>query len=95
VENEEIEMNTDTASSVIDRIERSRRLFNFAIAGAAMLEVMLIGAMLLIVNFADKTQALIFVGTLGSYTLLAIGLIMLALHVDRALLRAVQVGGRA
>ena len=83
---------TDTATSVIDRIERSRRTFNFAVAGAAVLELLLIVTMLMLVNFADKTQALIFVGTLGSYTLLVLGLVMLALHIDRVLLRAVQIG---
>ena len=88
-------MNTDTASSVIDRIERSRKVFSFAIAGAAVLEMLLIAAMLLLVNFADKTQALIFVGTLGSYTLLALGLVMLGMHIDRALLRAVQAVSRS
>jgi hypothetical protein len=35
-------------------------------------------------------QALIFISALGGYTLMALGLVMLATHVDRTLLRAIQ-----
>ena len=55
-----------------------------------MVEALLIGAMLLLVNFSDRTQALIFISAIGGYTLIALGLTMLATHIDRTLLRAVQ-----
>jgi hypothetical protein len=37
-------------------------------------------------------QALIFVAAVGGYTLIALGLIMVATHLDRTLLRALQAG---
>jgi hypothetical protein len=81
---------TDAAQRALDRIERSQRNFKLALAGAVMLEALLIGAMLLLVNFADRVQALIFISAIGGYTLIALGLVMLATHVDRTLLRAMQ-----
>lgn len=87
-------MRTDTTTQVIDRIERSQNLFKIALAGGVVIEAALIGAMLLLVNFTDRTQVLVFIGTIGGYTLVALGLVMLATHVDRAILRAAQLAQR-
>ena len=65
-------------------------MFRLALAGAVMLEALLIGALLLLVDFSDRVQALVFVSAVGGYTLIALGLVMLAAHVDRTLLRALQ-----
>ena len=81
---------SDIARQTLDRIERSQRNFRLALAGAVMLEAGLIAVMTLLVNFADRVQALIFISAVGGYTLMALGLVMLATHVDRTLLRAVQ-----
>ena len=81
---------TDTAKLVLDRAERSQLMFRLALVGGAVVEACMIAAMLLITNFADRTQALIFVAAIGGYTLMALGLVMLATHVDRTLLRAIQ-----
>jgi hypothetical protein len=50
----------------------------------------LLGVLLWLTDFDDRVQALIFVSAVGGYTLIALGLIMLATHVDRTLLRALQ-----
>ncbi len=81
---------SDLARLTLDRIERSQRNFKLALAGAVMLETALIGALLWLTDFSDRVQALVFVATVGGYTLIALGLIMLATHVDRTLLRALQ-----
>ena len=52
--------------------------------------VLLIGALLYLVDLSDRVQALIFVSSVGGYTLMALGFIMLGSHVERALLRAAQ-----
>ena len=83
-------MNTDTTTQAVNRIERSQQLFKLALVGAVVLEGLLISAMLLLVNFTDRTQTLIFVGTIGGYTLVALGFVMLATYVDRAVLRVAQ-----
>ena len=84
-------MTRDVVRQTLDKIEKSQRRFQLALAGAVMLEALLIGAMLLLVNFSDRAQALIFISAVGGYTLIALGLIMLATHIDRTLLRAVQI----
>jgi hypothetical protein len=81
---------SDAAKLTLDRIERSQRNFKLALAGAVMVEALLIGGMLLLVDFTDRLQALVFVSAVGGYTLIALGLVMLATHVDRTLLRALQ-----
>ncbi len=81
---------SDAAKLTLDRIERSQRNFKLALAGAVVVEALLIGGMLLLVDFTDRLQALVFVSAVGGYTLIALGLVMLATHVDRTLLRALQ-----
>jgi hypothetical protein len=81
---------TDLARLALDRIERSQRTFKLALAGAVMIEGLLLAAMLWLTDFSDRLQALVFVATVGGYTLIALGLILLATHVDRTLLRALQ-----
>ena len=83
---------SDLARLTLDRIERSQRNFKLALAGGVMLEAALLGAMLLLTDFGDRVQALVFVAAVGGYTLIALGLIMVATHVDRTLLRALQAG---
>lgn len=81
---------SDLARLTLDRIERSQRNFKLALAGAVMIEAALVGALLWLTDFSDRVQALVFVAAVGGYTLIALGLIMLATHVDRTLLRALQ-----
>jgi len=83
-------MTRDVVRQTLDKIEKSQRRFQLVLAGAVMFEALLIGAMLLLVNFSDRAQALIFISAVGGYTLIALGLVMLATHVDRTLLRALQ-----
>ena len=83
---------SDITRATLDRIECAQRNFKLALAGAVMLEALLIGALLYLVDFSDRVQALVFVSAIGGYTLVALGLVMVATHVDRALLRAVQAG---
>jgi len=83
-------MTHDIVRQTLDKIEKSQRRFQLVLAGAVMFEALLIGAMLLLVNFSDRAQALIFISAVGGYTLIALGLVMLATHVDRTLLRALQ-----
>jgi hypothetical protein len=81
---------SDVARLALDRIERSQRQFKLALAGAVMFEALLIGAMTVLVDFSDRVQALIFISAIGGYTLVAFGLVMVTLHVNRAVLRATQ-----
>lgn len=81
---------SDLARLALDRIERSQRNFKLALAGAVMIEGLLLALLLWLTDFSDRVQALVFVAAVGGYTLIALGLVMLATHVDRTLLRAMQ-----
>jgi hypothetical protein len=83
---------SDLARLTLDRIERSQRNFKLALAGGVMFEALLLGALLLLTDFSDRVQALVFVTAVGGYTLIALGLILVSTHVDRTLLRALQAG---
>ncbi len=83
---------SDTTRLALERIERRQRHFKLALAAALVLEALLIGALVLFVNFADRVQALIFISAIGGYTLMAVGLVILAAHLERTLLRALQAG---
>ncbi len=74
----------------LDRIERSQRNFKLALAGAVIIEALLLGTLLWLTDFGDRLQALVFVSAVSGYTLIALGLVILATHVDRTLLRALQ-----
>jgi putative Mn2+ efflux pump MntP len=81
---------SDLARLTLDRIERSQRNFKLALAVAVTIEALLIGVMVFLTDFADRVQALVFVSAVGGYTLIALGLVILATHVDRTLLRALR-----
>jgi hypothetical protein len=81
---------SDLARLTLDRIERSQRNFKLALAAAVTIEALLIGVMVFLTDFADRVQALVFVSAVGGYTLIALGLVILATHVDRTLLRALR-----
>ncbi len=81
---------SDLTKIALDRIERSQRNFRLALAGAMMLEALLLALLLLLTDFGDRLQALVFVSAVGGYTLVALGLVLLATHLDRTLLRALQ-----
>jgi hypothetical protein len=83
---------SDLARLTLDRIERSQRNFKLALAGGVMFEALLLAALLWLTDFGDRVQALVFVAAVGGYTLIALGLVMVATHVDRTLLRALQAG---
>lgn len=83
---------SDLAKLTLDRIEKSQRNLKLALAGAVMFEGVLLATLLWLTDFSDRVQALVFVSAVGGYTLIALGLIMLAAHVDRTVLRALQAG---
>lgn len=87
-------MSSDITTRALDRIERNQRLFRLTMVGALMLEATLIAALVLLVDFTDRTQALVFVSSIGGYTLMTLGFVMLAVYLERMLLRAVQLAGR-
>jgi hypothetical protein len=69
---------------VLDRMESGQRLINLAIGAAGMLEVGMLVACILLVDWGDRTQVLLFLIFILSYFILVLGMLALAGHVSRS-----------
>lgn len=69
---------------VLDRMEAGRRLVRFGMGAAALLEVAMLIACIVLVDWSDRTQILLFLIFILSYFILAIGMLALAGHVTHA-----------
>jgi hypothetical protein len=72
---------------VLDEMERSARRFRALLIGAALGESLLMALAVVLTDWKDPVQRLIFVTAIGTWTLLAIGLVVLAHYVTSGLAR--------
>ena len=72
---------------VLDRMETGQRLVRVGAAAAALLELAMLAACILLVDWTDRTQVLLFVIFILSYFIIVLGLLMLAGHVTSATAR--------
>lgn len=89
-------MTTDRPTAVraaLAAADRRDRMSRLAIYAAALLEAVLLGLSLLVMDFGDDTHLLIFITGILVYTTLALGLMALAARAaaaDARLLHAIQ-----
>ena len=79
------------------RIERSERWFKAAFFGGAVFELVFIAALLVAADLSSRLDRLVVIATIGSYSLVLLGLVALGAYVNRAVLRvlkAVDLGRR-
>ena len=84
--------------TALDRIDRSERHYKMTFFGAAVIEAFFLAGFLLLADFSDRLHVLLLIATIATYTLLALGLVALGVHVNRSTLRvlnAVELLGRA
>jgi hypothetical protein len=74
---------------VLARMERSDRLVKWSIIGAALLEAVLLVAILLLVDRRDPLHRLLLVLFLLNYMVMVLGLVAIAGHVSRSADRVV------
>lgn len=67
----------------LDRIERSERRLRGAYVCAAVLELAFLAGFVGLADFSERTHVLILLAAIGTYTLLALGLIALSSHTTR------------
>lgn len=72
---------------VLDQMERGSRLVRLGMYGGASAEALLLAGALLLVDWSDRTQMLIFAMFVLSYTIIVLGLLALAGHVTRSTAR--------
>lgn len=85
---DELDLNTgkldQTRAQVLDRMERGRRIATLGIVGAATVEALLIAGALLLVDWSNRLQILVFLLALLSSTIVVFGLLALSGHVTRS-----------
>ncbi len=67
----------------LDRVDRSERHYRLAFFGAVVVEAVFLAAFLLLADFTNRTQVLLLLATCALYTLLALGLIAVGVHISR------------
>jgi hypothetical protein len=88
-------MNTDARldqirTSTLARIERAERNYMRAFIAAAILEALYLAAFVLLADFSNRTHVLVLLGTVGTYTLVGVGLLILGSHVTRSTLQVLK-----
>ena len=70
-------------SSVLDSMERSAQAVRLAIVAAAIVELALFVVAFLMIDWSNRTERLLFVLSVLSYSIIAAGLFALGAHVTR------------
>ena len=81
---------SDAQARAMQEIERTERQYKMAFFAAVGIEAALLGALLLLTNIEDRTQLLLLVGFVGSYTIVVLALVALGVHVSRVGQRIVR-----
>jgi hypothetical protein len=76
---------------VLDQMEAGRKTMNLGFAVASLMELALLAACVMLVDWGDKTQVMLLVIFILSYGMLAMGLVILAGHVTRSTGRVLAV----
>ena len=77
-------------SEVLARINRSERNFKLAFFAAVALEALFLVAFLLAADFSNRMHLLLLLATVGSYSIVVVGLVALGAHVNRGVLRVLK-----
>jgi hypothetical protein len=77
--------------SVLDRMETGQKLVRIGMSAAALLELAMLAACILLVDWGEREQVLLFVIFILSYFILVLGMLALAGHVTSATARILAV----
>lgn len=75
---------------VLADIERSERNFKLVFLVAAVWEALFLLAFILVADFSNRLHLLLLLATVGSYSLVVIGLVALGAHVNRGVSRVLK-----
>ena len=76
-----------TALARIDRTERQYKLTFFV---AAVIEAVFLGGFLLLADLSNRMHVLLLIATVALYSILALGLVALGVHINRSTLRVLN-----
>jgi hypothetical protein len=81
----------EVREGVLDRMETGRRVVHYVTGAAALLEVAMLAACIMLVDWSDRTQILWFLIFILSYFIIMLGMVALAGHVSSATARILAV----
>ena len=84
----------DVRTQVLDSMERSDRNFRLAFYGAAAAELALIVIAFAMIDWSNRTERIIFVLSVLTYTIIVLGLAALGAHVTKTAARLAAALGR-
>jgi len=77
-------------SEVLARINRSERNFKLAFFGAVAVEALFLVTFLLVADLSNRMHLLLLIATVGSYSIVLLGLVALGAHMNRGVLRILK-----
>lgn len=80
----------EVRTSALDRIERSERNFKLTIYIATLWEALFLGAFIFAADFSERLHLLLLIATVGSYSMVVLGIVALGAYMNRSLLRVVK-----
>jgi hypothetical protein len=86
---EEIDLDA-VRSGVLAQIERNERNFRLAFFAAVVWEGLFILAFILVADFSNRMHVLLLLATIGSYSIVVLGLVALGAHMNRGVLRVLR-----
>jgi hypothetical protein len=86
---ERIDLNAVRAEALA-RAERGERNFKLAFFGALVFEALFLVVFLLAADFSNRTHVLLLIATVGGYTVVVLGLVVLGAHVSRGVARILK-----
>ena len=83
--------------AALDRIDKSARQFKWALLGAVLFECLFLVTLLLAMDRSNRTHWLLVIATVGSYTVIVLGMVVLGTYVNRCtarILKALELLGK-
>jgi hypothetical protein len=77
-------------SGVLAQIERNERNFRLAFFAAVIWEALFILAFIMVADFSNRMHLLLLLATIGSYSIVVLGLVALGAHMNRGVLRVLR-----
>jgi len=80
----------EVRSEMLARIDRSERNFKLAFCAAGAVEALFLITFLLMADLHNRMHLLLLIATVGSYSIVVLGLVALGAHVNRGILRVLK-----
>jgi len=77
-------------SEVLARINRSERNFKLAFFAAIAVEALFLATFLLAADLSNRMHLLLLIATVGSYSIVVLGLVALGAYMNRGVLRILK-----